>query len=234
MILPARASESARPQALRPGRIVEVTSHPSIRAKLSPWAAGLLAVLLCMASAGCGKAHETTNQALYKSGMWSETIQKLQDMDVSESEATDLITVHIAGLSDNGCVTIIKTLRSRKQMLTDGTSIADLLRAGVSEPTVLELLDLDQIGPWIGEAEGIRLAGYSDQVVLAIARRRAKHLPTVSSASLVQLKNTGVDERQALSLIERGLTDEQAGQMIAAHQAMEMPRGFVRGGKKRH
>ena len=189
---------------------------------------------LCLAGTGCGKAHETTNQALYKSGMWSETIQQLESMDVSESEVNDLITVHIAGLSDNGCVGLIKTLRSRKQMFTEGTPIADLLRAGVSESTVLELLDLDQIGPWIGEAQGIRLAGYSDHVVLAIARRRAKHLPTVSSASLAQLKNTGVDEPAALSLIERGLTDEQAGQKIAAHQAMEMPRGFVRGGKKKH
>lgn len=221
---------------LFPARIIVVSSHPSIRAKLPPWAAGLLAVALFMAIgiSGCKKGHDSTNQALYKSGMWSETIQQLQDMDVSESEVNDLITVHIAGLSDNGCVALIKILRSRKQMFTEGTPIGDLLRAGVSEATVLELAQLDQIGPWTGEAQGIRLSGYSDHVVLAIARRRAQHLPTVSGPSLVQLKNIGVDEPQALDLIARGLTDEQAGQKIAAHDAMEMPRGFVRGGKKKH
>jgi len=212
-----------------------VSSHPSICAKLSPWAAGLLAVTLSLAVgvSGCKKGHESTNQALYKSGMWSETIQQLQDLDVSESEVNDLITVHIAGFSDNGCVALIKILRGRKQMFTEGTPIGDLLRAGVSEATVLELAQLDQIGPWTGEAQGIRLSGYSDQVVLAIARRRTQHLPTVSGPSLVQLKNIGVDESQALDLIARGLTDEQAGQKIAAHQATEMPRGFVRGGKKK-
>ena len=83
------------------------------------------------------------------------------------------------------------------------------------------------------EAQSIRLSGYSDNVVLAIAHRRAKRLPTVSATSLVELKNTGVTEPQALDLISRGLTDEQAGQMIASHQQAQKPAGFVhRSGRK--
>jgi hypothetical protein len=85
------------------------------------------------------------------------------------------------------------------------------------------------IGTWVLEAQGIRLSGYSDNVVLAIAHRRAKRLPTVSATSLVELKNTGVTEPHALDLISRGLTDEQAGQMIASHQQAQKPTGFVHG-----
>jgi len=93
----------------------------------------------------------------------------------------------------------------------------------------MELARLNLIDSWGGEAQSIRLAGYSDQVVLATARRRAQHLPVASAASLVELKNTGVTEQQVLDMISRGLTDEQVGQKVAAQKQSEMPKvGYVR------
>jgi hypothetical protein len=183
---------------------------------------------------GCQRFHKTDTQPLYQSGMWSDTIRQLKDLDVSESEVNELIKLHDAGLSDDGCVKLMHMVRDRQQMFTNGDSVAGLLHAGVSEKTVLELAQLDLIGTWALEAQGIRLAGYSDGVVLAVAHRRAKRLPTVSATSLVELKNTGVTEQRALEMVSNGLTDEQAGQMIASHQATQMPTGFVRGsGRKR-
>jgi hypothetical protein len=187
----------------------------------------LLATAICFC--GCQKFHKADTQPLYQSGMWSDTIRQLKDLDISESEVNELIKLHDAGLSDDGCVKLMHLVRDRKQMFTSGDSVADLLHAGVSEKTVMELAQLDLIGTWALEAQGIRLSGYSDNVVLAIAHRRAKRLPTVSATSLVELKNTGVTEPQALDLISRGLTDEQAGQMIASHQQAQRPAGFVRG-----
>ncbi len=150
-------------------------------------------------------------------------------MNVTDSEVNELIKVHDAGLSDDGCIQLMHMARDRKQAFTNGDAISDLLRAGVAESTVMELAKLGQINQWTGDAEGIRLAGYSDQVVLAVARRRAENLPTVSGTSLVELKNTGVGEQQALNLISNGLTDEKAAQMIGAHDKAEQPKGFVRG-----
>ena len=187
----------------------------------------LLAIAICFA--GCQKFHKADTQPLYQSGMWSDTIKQLKDLDISESEVNELIKLHEAGLSDDGCVKLMHFVRDRKQMFTSGDSVAGLLHAGVSEKTVMELAQLDLIGTWALEAQGIRLSGYSDNVVLAIAHRRAKRLPTVSATSLVELKNTGTTEPQALDLISRGLTDEQAGQMIASHQQKEKPTGFVHG-----
>jgi len=166
--------------------------------------------------------------------MWSDSVDRLRAMNLSDSEVTELAKVHDAGLSDDDCVQLMRLSRARKEMFTSGDAVAGLLHAGVSEPTVMELAKLNQISPWTGESQGIRLAGYSDQVVLAVARRRAANLPTVSATSLVELKNTGVSEERALSLIANGLTDEQAGQIIAAHDQTEAPRGFVRGTSRRH
>jgi phosphotransferase system HPr-like phosphotransfer protein len=183
---------------------------------------------------GCQKFKKVDTKPLYQSGMWSDTIKQLKDLDISESEVNELIKLHDAGLSDDGCVKLMHLVRDRKQMFTSGDSVAGLLHAGVSEKTVLELAQLDLIGTWTLEAQGIRLSGYSDDVVLAVAHRRAKHLPTVSATSLVELKNTGVTEKRAIEIVTNGLTDEQAGQMIASHQATQMPTGFVRGsGRKR-
>lgn len=193
--------------------------------------AGLLAVSL--AGAGCQNFQHTDTQPLYRAGMWSDSIKQLRDLNVSDSEVTDLTKVHDAGLSDNGCVQLMRIVRDRKQMFTSGDAVAGLLKVGVSESTVIELAKLDQISPWTGESQGIRLAGFSDQVVLAVARRRSAHLPTISATSLVELKNIGIGEPRALEMISHGLTDEQAGQMIGAQEQAELPKGFVRGGSHR-
>ena len=178
--------------------------------------------------AGCQKLRPTDTQPLYKSGMWSDTIRQLRDMNVTDSEIADLIKIHEAGFSDNGCVELMKLIRSRKQEFTSGEAVVGLLHAGIAEPVVMELANLDQIGPWALEAQGIRLGGFSDQVVLAVAHRRAERMPTVSAASLLELKNTAETEDQILKQVSGGLTDEQAGQIIAAHKQMQAPTPFIR------
>lgn len=173
---------------------------------------------------GCQKFHKTDTQPLYNSGFWSDTIQKLRDMNVSDSEVSDLITLRNAGFSDDSCIEFVSIARAHQQMFTSGEKAAALLRSGLAEPTVMELARLNLIDNWGVEAQSIRLAGYSDQVVLATARRRAQHLPVASAASLVELKNTGVTEQQVIDMISRGLTDEQVGQKVAATKASERPK----------
>lgn len=196
----------------------------------------LLLVALCLAAsfAGCKKLHAADTSVLYQSGMWSDTIQQLRGLDVSDSEVSDLMKAHQAGFSDDGCVQVVRLARNRQQMFTDGDHIAELLGAGMSEANVLELAKMNQLGPRTIESQGIRLAGYSDRVVMAVARRRSQGLTTVSSTSLAELKNTGRTEQQILELISRGLTDEQVGQIVAVHNQTEKPHGFVRRSSARH
>jgi alkylhydroperoxidase family enzyme len=189
------------------------------------WFVAILAAAVSIA--GCQRFHHADTQPLAQSGFWSDTIQKLRDMNVSDSEVADLIKLRNAGLSDDDCVEFVKLARSRQQMFTDGDRVAGLMNSGMSETTLMELAHLNQIESWALEAQSIRLAGYSDRVVLAAAHRRADHQPMASAASLVELKNTGVSEQQVLEMISRGLTDEQVGQMVAAHKQTEMPTPFV-------
>jgi len=171
--------------------------------------AAILVAGLC--SGGCQKFHHTDTQPLYQVGFWSETIQKLRDLNVSDSEVAELVKVRNAGFSDDSCVEFVKLARDQKQMFNSGDRAAGLLNSGLAEPTVMELARLNLMDTWAGDAQTIRLAGYSDKVVLAVARRRADHQPVASAASLVELKNTDVTEQQVLDMISRGLTDEQVG-----------------------
>ncbi len=184
--------------------------------------AAIVAAALC--PAGCQKFHHTDTQALYQVGFWSDTVQKLRDLNVSDSEVTELVKLRNAGYSEEACLEFVQLARAQKQMFTGGDTAAGLLRSGLAEPTVMELARLNLIDTWAADAQTIRLAGYSDRVVLAVAHRRVDHEPVASAASLVELKNTEVTEQQVLDMISRGLTDEQVGQKVAAHNQMEMPK----------
>jgi hypothetical protein len=197
-----------------------VMRPPSLRR--FPYLAAILAVALCIG--GCQRFHHTDTQPLLQSGFWSDTIQKLRDLNVGDSEVAELIKLRNAGFSDDSCVEFVQLARAQKQMFTGGDRAAGLLHAGLAEPTVMELGRLNQIDTWAPEAQSIRLAGYSDKVVLAVAHRRADHQPVASATSLVELKNTDVTEQQVLDMISRGLTDEQVGQKLAAHKQAEMPK----------
>lgn len=183
-----------------------------------------------LALGGCKRFRHTDTQPLYQSGLWSDTIQRLQNLSVTDGEVAELIKVHQAGLSDDGCVQLIKLARSRQKVFGEGDDIAGLLSSGISEPNVLELARLGQLGAWAVDAQGLKLAGYSDQIVMAVARRRAAGQATLSGSSLVELKNTGLSQPQILGLINKGLTDEQAGELVAMHQQTELPHGFIHGG----
>jgi hypothetical protein len=187
----------------------------------------ILAVALC-SIAGCKRFQHADTQPLYQSGLWSDTIQQLRNLNVTDSEVAELLKVHQAGLADDGCIQLIQLARSRQKLFSDGDDIAGLIRVGISDADALELARLGQLGPWAIDAQGIMLAGYSDQVVISVARRRAAGQATISGSSLVELKNTGMSEKDVLALIGRGLTDEQAGELVAMHAQAEIPHGFVR------
>ena len=87
--------------------------------------------------------------------------------------------------------------------------------AGVQQDSVLELARLNQLGLWSGEAEALRLSGLSDQVVLAVARRRAAGQPSLSSPKIAALKNAGLNETQIPADINNGVSDAQADRIIA-------------------
>src|ERR1700738_1720962 len=202
----------------------------SAKARLLP---GFLLILLLQLAA-CKHAEQQTNtQALDEAGMWSNSISELRTLNVSNAEIGELTKARQGGLSDPSCVELIKLARSRHQPFSGGQPIADLLAAGSSEQTVLELARLDQLGLWAGQAQALRLAGISDKVVLAVAQRRSQGLPVLSGEKLAGLRNSGASDAVILDFVQKGITEERASDYIAQREHISGGHGWVYQGRSR-
>ena len=177
-----------------------------------------LSLIFLLSLSACKHAEQTKTQPLDESGMWSNSVSELRTLNVSNAEIGELTKARQGGLSDPSCIELIKLARSRHQPFSGGQPIADLLAAGSSEQMVVELARLDQLGLWAGEAQALRLAGLSDKVILAVAQRRSQGLPVLSGEKLAGLRNAGASDAVILDFVQKGSTDAQASNYIAAHE----------------
>jgi len=202
------------------------------------WRGGFFAVSLAVGLAvllvpGCKRFHRADTRPLDQAGMWFGSIEELRKLDVSDAEVTELAKARQAGVSDVACIELVRIVRGRKQAFSSGDVIAGLRRVGVSEPTILELARLDQLGLWAGEAQAMRLTGLSDQILLAVARRRVASQPVPTGPALAKLKDAGMGEAEMLDLINRGITDEQIQQWLDTRRRQAASSGFVRYHRRR-
>jgi|ERR1700722_8794257 hypothetical protein len=201
---------------------------------LRPWRLNLARRLPCallLASIAfmwsCQPAQKQDTEQSNQMAMWLDSVPQLKALNVSNAEINELSKAHEAGLTDPSSVVLIKLAREHKTPFADGQSIADLLNAGSSEETVLELARLNQLGPWAGEARAMRLTGLSDKIVLAVAHRRSQSLPVMSGVKLGELKNTGVSDALILEMVQKGYTDATATQFIAQRERAAGGHKFV-------
>jgi hypothetical protein len=163
----------------------------------------------------CQRMAPLDTTPLDSSGMSFGAIQTLRSMNINNAEVAQVAAAKQAGLSDDDCITLFRLVRSRKQQFDIGDDVAQLLRAGVSSSTVMQLAQLDQIKLWGGEATAMRLAGLSEEIILEEAHRRAAGLPVLSGASLANFKNTGMREATLLQLVRRGVPESEAPTILA-------------------
>jgi hypothetical protein len=201
---------------------------------LRPWrfklarrlsSASLLASIGLVCS--CKPAQKQDTEQANQMAMWLDSVPQLKTLNVSNAEVMELGKAHVAGLTDPSSVVLIKLARDRKQPFTDGQSIADLLNAGSSEQTVLELARLNQLGIWAGEAQAMRLTGLSDKIILAVAQRRSRGLTVLSGEKLGELKNTGVSDAMILEMVQKGDSDATATKFIAQRERAAGGHKFV-------
>ena len=175
----------------------------------------------------CKSAPKADNEQATQMAMWLDSVPQLKSLNVSSMEIDELSKAHEAGLTDPSTVVLIQLARDRKMPFTDGQSIAGLLNAGATEQTVLEMARLNQLGPWAGEAQAMRLAGLSDKIILAVARRRSKGLAVLSGEKLGELKNTGASDALILEMVERGDSELTVSAYIAARNRAAGGHSFV-------
>jgi hypothetical protein len=186
--------------------------------------AGLCALLL----AGC-KSHPLTDfRPLDQAGMWSDAIENLKKLNVSDAEVAQVVKLKQAGLQDETCVELVNEAHLHKHFFNSAESVRNLIGAGFSEPEVLEIAKVDKLDSISGDAVMIKLTGLSDATVQLILRRELKGQRTLSSDEIAKLKNTGLTEKQIVERIESGMTDEQAEKEVQARDRALTRSGFVR------
>lgn len=170
---------------------------------------------LAFFAAGCHSIPPVDTKPLDTAGMTYDSIQQLKALQITTPEVAEVAAARQGGFSDASCIAVFRIFRDRKQPFDAGDDVAGLVRAQMSEDTILQLARLNQLGLSAGEFQAMRLAGLSDAIVLEVARHRAANQPVLSGASLAGLRNVGVREATLLELTRRGVPDSQASAITA-------------------
>lgn len=161
-------------------------------------------------------------------GMHPDAVEQLHKYQINDDEVQQVLIAGRAGMSELGCVELVRVARSRQRTFAEGDAIAELLGAGMKENSLIELVRLDQLRPFAGEAAAMRLAGLSDDVVLDVARHRAKGQAVLAGSRLAELRDAGFSNQQLVAVLDRGMTDKQADEAIARHNYAAGGHNFVR------
>jgi hypothetical protein len=190
----------------------------------------LLGVFVLFRTGGCQQHPLTDYRPLDQAGMWSSNVEQLKKLNTSDMEVAQLVKLKQAGIGDDACVTLVAEAHKRLHPFTSGDSAVNLAHAGYTEPVILEIAKTDRLDIISGDAVMLRLVGLSDSAVDLILHRRLKGQPTMSSAEIGRLKNTGLTEKQILERINQGMTDAQADKEAAFREATRnhANTGFVR------
>jgi hypothetical protein len=190
----------------------------------------LLGVLAIFRTSGCEKHPLTDYRPLDQAGMWSSSVEQLKALNTSDTEVAQLVKLKQAAITDDTCVTLITGAHQRQRLFSSADSAINLVRAGYPEPVILEIAKADQLDTISGDAVMLRLVGLSNSAVDYILHRRLKGQPTLSSAEIGRLKNTGLTEKQILERINEGMTDAQADKEASLREATRnhANTGFVR------
>jgi hypothetical protein len=170
----------------------------------------LLGVFVLFRMGGCQQHPLTDYRPLDQAGMWSSSVEQLKTLNTSDLEVAQVVKLKEAGLTDDACVALVSEAHLRQHPLTNADSAVNLIHAGYAEPVVLEIAKTGQLDSISGDAVMLRLIGLSNSAVDLILHRRLKGQPTMSSAQIGRLKNTGLTERQILERINSGMTDAAA------------------------
>jgi hypothetical protein len=175
--------------------------------------------LCSLCAAGCGQHPMTDYRPLDKAGMGSSSFEELKKLNTSDAEVEQMVRLKHGGISDETCVALVRAARAYQHTFNSADSAVNLANARFTEQQILEFAQADQMDVIGGEAITLKLVGLSEPTVMELLQRRLRGQPTLGSAQIGRLKNTGLNERQILEQINQGLTDEQAEKEIKARES---------------
>ena len=179
----------------------------------------LLGVCILFAG-GCQQHPLTDYRPLDKAGMFSGSLEQLKALNTSDTEIAQVVKLKGSGVSDEACVALISAAHAAKHPFNSADSVANLVGANYTESQILGFARADKLDSISGDAVMLRLIGLSDGMVQTLLRRRLQGLPTLGSAEIGRLKNTGLTERQILERVNAGVTDAQADKEASLRETL--------------
>ena len=177
-----------------------------------------LFALLPMLGVGCNSHPLTDYRPLDKAGMWSGGMAELRNLNTTDAEISQVVILKNAGVSDDMCVALVTAAHAHHHPFASAESAKSLNAAGFTDEQILVFAKGDQLDTLSPDAVMLRLIGLSDPTVQKLLQRRMQGLPTLSSAEIGRLKNTGLSEKEIMAGVENGMTDAQADAEASARE----------------
>jgi hypothetical protein len=181
----------------------------------------VLPFAVCLLFAGACHQHPLTDyRPLVQAGVWSGGIEGLKGLNTSDAEVAQIVKLKQVRVSDETCIALISAAHANQHPFNSADSVISLAGARYADADMLEFARANQLDSISGDAVMLRLIGLADTTVQTVLQRHLKGLPTMDTAEIGRLKNTGLTEKQILERINKGMTDEQADKEAAAREAI--------------
>jgi hypothetical protein len=180
----------------------------------------ILPFVFCVFVAGCHQHPLTDYRPLVQAGVFSGSIEQLKTLNTSDAEVAQVVKLKQGGVTDDTCVALVSAAHAHQHPFNSADSVISLHGARYADADVLDFARANQLDSISGDAVMLRLIGLSDGALQSILQRHLNGLPTMGTAEIGRLKNTGLTEKQILQRINDGMTDAQADQEAAAREAV--------------
>jgi hypothetical protein len=180
----------------------------------------ILPFVFCLFVAGCQQHPLTDYRPLVQAGVFSGSIEQLKALNTSDAEVAQVVKLKQGGVPDDTCVALVSAAHAHQHPFNSADSVISLRGARYADADILDFARANQLDSISGDAVMLRLIGLSDGAVQSILQRYLNGLPTMGTAEIGRLKNTGLTEKQILQRINDGMTDAQADKEAVAREAV--------------
>jgi hypothetical protein len=176
------------------------------------------ALALLPALGGCGTHMLTDYRPADKAGIYSGTIEELKKLNTSDAEVAEIIRLKQASVDEKTIVSLVRIAHEHQHAFVATDTVRSLAGANLSDEQILRIAQTDQYDTIGNDAVMLHAMGMSGPTVDYLLDRRLRNIRTMSVATIADLKNTGLSEKEILYRIQQGMTDAQGEAEAAARQ----------------
>src|SRR5215831_7731366 len=167
---------------------------------------------------GCGSHLLTDYRPADQAGIYSGTIEDLKKLNTSDAEVAEIIRLKKANVDEKTIVALVRIAHEHQHTFVATDTVRSLAGASFSDAQILAIAETDQFDTIGGDAVMLHAMGLSRPTVDYLLDRRLKGVRTTSVATIADLKNAGLSEKEILYRIQQGMTDQQGEIEAAARQ----------------